>query len=137
MDNRYAGRDGFLKVAVVGARTSVKSKWYGYRRSDLADAANIKALSHAAANHALEQPMHMAQGDLKAALKSYSDSLAIRERLAGSDPGNMEWQRDLSVSYERVGDVQEAQGDLKAAPKPYSDSLAREGWRCAGGAGRS
>jgi hypothetical protein len=66
-----------------------------------------------------------------------SDSLAIRERLAGSDPGNMEWQRDLSVSYERVGDVQEAQGDLKAAPKPYSDSLAREGWRCAGGAGRS
>ena len=68
--------------------------------------------------------MQVAQGDLKAALKSYSDSLAIRERLAQSDPGNAGWQRDLSVSYDKVGDVQVAQGDLKAALKSYSDSLA-------------
>jgi hypothetical protein len=59
-----------------------------------------------------------------AALKSYSDSLAIAERLAKSDPGNAGWQRDLSVSYGKVGDVQMAQGDLKAALKSYSDSLA-------------
>ena len=42
--------------------------------------------------------VQVAQGDLKAALKSYSDSLAIFERLAQSDPGNTGWQRDLSVS---------------------------------------
>jgi hypothetical protein len=54
----------------------------------------------------------VAQGDLKTALKSYSDGLAIKERLAKSDPAG--WQRDLSVSYERVGDVQLAQDDLKA-----------------------
>ena len=30
----------------------------------------------------------MAEGDLTAALKSYSDSLAIREQLAKFDPGN-------------------------------------------------
>jgi tetratricopeptide (TPR) repeat protein len=64
------------------------------------------------------------RGDLKAALKSYSDSLAIVERLAQSDPGNAGWQRDLSVSYNKVGGVQVAQGDLKAALKSYSDSLA-------------
>jgi tetratricopeptide (TPR) repeat protein/pimeloyl-ACP methyl ester carboxylesterase len=64
------------------------------------------------------------RGDLKAALKSYSDSLAIAERLAKSDPGNAGWQRDLAVSYEKIGDVQEAQGDLKAALKSYSGSLA-------------
>jgi tetratricopeptide (TPR) repeat protein len=64
------------------------------------------------------------RGDLKAALKSYSDSLAIAERLAQSDPGNAGWQRDLSVSYNEVGDVHVAQGDLKAALKSYSDSLA-------------
>ena len=29
-----------------------------------------------------------AQGNLAAALKSYQDGLAIRERLAGADPGN-------------------------------------------------
>ncbi len=33
-------------------------------------------------------------------------SLAIRERLARADPGNAGWQRDLSVSHERIGDVQ-------------------------------
>ena len=34
------------------------------------------------------------------------DSLAIRDRLAKSDPGNAGWQRDLSVSLDKVGDVQ-------------------------------
>ena len=64
------------------------------------------------------------QGDLAAALKSYQDSLAIIERLARSDPGNSEWQRDLAVSYENIGAVQEAQGELAAALKSYQDGLA-------------
>jgi hypothetical protein len=38
-----------------------------------------------------------AQGDLSGALKSYSDGLAIRGKLAKSDPGNAGWQRDLAV----------------------------------------
>jgi tetratricopeptide (TPR) repeat protein len=66
----------------------------------------------------------MAQGDLVGALKSYRDSLAIRERLAQSDPGNAGWQRDLSTAYENVGKVQMAQGDLVGALKSYRDSLA-------------
>ena len=48
----------------------------------------------------------VAQGNLPEALKSYRDSLAIRDRLAKSDPGNAGWQRDLSVSYNRIGEVQ-------------------------------
>jgi len=39
-----------------------------------------------------------AQGDLAAALKAYQDSLAIRDRLAKSDPGNAGWQHDLSAA---------------------------------------
>ena len=66
----------------------------------------------------------VAQGDLAGALKSYRDSLAIRDRLAKSDPGNAGWQRDLSVSYSKIGDVQVAQGDLAGALKSYRDSLA-------------
>jgi tetratricopeptide (TPR) repeat protein len=54
------------------------------------------------------------RGDLAGALKSYNDSLAIAERLAKSDPGNALWQRDLSVAFDRVGDMQKAQGDLPA-----------------------
>ena len=34
---------------------------------------------------------------------------------AKADPGNAVWQRDLSVSYEKVGEVLRAQGNLAAA----------------------
>ena len=43
----------------------------------------------------------VAQGNLPEALKSYRDSLAIADRLAKADPGNADWQRDLSVSYRK------------------------------------
>jgi hypothetical protein len=52
------------------------------------------------------------RGNLPEALKSYRDSLAIADRLAKSDPGNAGWQRDLSVSFNKVGDVLVAQGNL-------------------------
>ena len=45
-------------------------------------------------------------------------------RVAEVDPGNAGWQRDLSVSYEQVGDVLMAQGNLAEALKSYQDSLA-------------
>jgi tetratricopeptide (TPR) repeat protein len=57
-------------------------------------------------------------------LKSYRDGLATRERLAQSDPGNAGWQRDLSISYERIGDVQVAQGNLADALRSFRDGLA-------------
>ena len=50
--------------------------------------------------------------------------LAIRERLAKSDPDNAGWQRDLSVSYERIGDALVAQGRLPEALQSYRDGLA-------------
>ena len=56
--------------------------------------------------------------------KSYSEGLAIVERLAQSDPGNARWRRDLSVSYDKVGDVQLAQGNLPEALKSFRDGLA-------------
>ena len=60
-----------------------------------------------------------AQGDLAGALNSYRDSLAIIDRLAKSDPGNAGWRRHLSVSYNKIGDVQVAQGDLAGALASY------------------
>ena len=65
-----------------------------------------------------------AQGDLPAALTSYQESLATRDRLAKSDPGNAEWRRRLAYSYTDVGDVQMAQGDLSAAQTSYQANLA-------------
>ena len=51
-------------------------------------------------------------------------SLAISERLAKADPGNAGWQRDLSVTHNKIGNVQVAQGDLPAALTSYQASLA-------------
>jgi hypothetical protein len=49
---------------------------------------------------------------------------AILATDAGADPSNSSWQRDLSVSYDRVGDVFRSQGDLASALKAYQNSLA-------------
>jgi hypothetical protein len=57
----------------------------------------------------------VAQGNLPEALQAYRVSLAIFERLAKADPSNTEWQGDLSLPYERVGDVFKAQGNVPEA----------------------
>ena len=59
--------------------------------------------------------MQLAQGDLAGALASFRNGLEITERLARQDPTNAAWQRDLSVSHGKLGDVQLAQGDLAGA----------------------
>ena len=46
------------------------------------------------------------------------------ERLAQADPNNAGWQRDLSVSYDSIGDVQVTQGNLPEALKSFRASLA-------------
>jgi hypothetical protein len=51
-------------------------------------------------------------------------ALAIADSQAKSDPSSAGWQRDLSVSYNKVAKVQVMQGDRAGALKSYSDSLA-------------
>ena len=72
--------------------------------------------------------LFMRMGDLPQALKSHQAALAIAERLAASDLKNAEWQRNLSVSHNKVGDVQRVQGDLAGALASYRASMEiREG----------
>jgi tetratricopeptide (TPR) repeat protein len=65
--------------------------------------------------------LRQAQGDLVAALRSYTERKDIAEELARSDPSKAAWQRDLSVSHNKVGDLQQAQGDLAAALRSYTE----------------
>jgi hypothetical protein len=44
----------------------------------------------------------VARGDLAGALRSFTESKAIFQRLAASDPANAAWQRDLPVSVYRL-----------------------------------
>jgi tetratricopeptide (TPR) repeat protein len=68
--------------------------------------------------------VQLEQRDLAGALKSFSDGLAIADRLAKADPDNAAGQHDLMVSLSRVGNAQLDQGDLAGALKSYSDGLA-------------
>ena len=68
--------------------------------------------------------MLLAQGKLDTALESYRQSLATAERLAAFDRSNTGWSRDLSVSYNKVGDVLVAQGKLDEALESYRQGLA-------------
>ncbi|MBF0144499.1 MAG: hypothetical protein HQL59_13715, partial [Magnetococcales bacterium] len=51
------------------------------------------------------------------------EALATRSHAEGpvnaSDPSNAEWQRDLSVSHEKIGEVLSAQGDLAGALRAF------------------
>jgi tetratricopeptide (TPR) repeat protein len=66
---------------------------------------------------------YVVTGRLEIAAKSYNEAAEIAELLAKADPDNAEWQRDLSVSHGRVGEVLVAQGKLPDALTSYQASL--------------
>jgi tetratricopeptide (TPR) repeat protein len=59
----------------------------------------------------------------QAALAAYEESLGITRRLAAADPGNANWQRDLSVDLNKIGNVRLALGDRSGALFAYGESL--------------
>jgi eukaryotic-like serine/threonine-protein kinase len=60
-------------------------------------------------------PFEANLGDTAGALDSYNKALAISEALVNDHPNDVDMQRDLLVSYERIGDVLLATGDTAAA----------------------
>ena len=49
---------------------------------------------------------------------------ATVQRLAAAQPGNTEWQRDLSVSFNKLGAVEVAAGNLAAARQRFEAGFA-------------
>ena len=56
--------------------------------------------------------------------RRFESVFAEAERLAQADPGNAEWQRDLSVSHNKIGDMLAAAGDRAGALAEYRADLA-------------
>src|SRR4029077_3029100 len=56
--------------------------------------------------------------------RHYRDGLAITQQLADSDPTNTEAQRDLSVAYNKIGDLLARRGESEQAERHYRDGLA-------------
>lgn len=63
-------------------------------------------------------------GQSLAAINCYQTSMKFRVKLVETEPENTEWQRDLSVSHNKVGDMHKANGDGIKALKAYEDGLA-------------
>jgi len=57
------------------------------------------------------------------ASQTLDHSVEILQQVSSADPANAGWQRDLSVSYERIGNHEEALGDIAAAIAAYEKSL--------------
>ena len=62
-------------------------------------------------------------GDNVGALKQYRNLQQHIMKLVEAEPENTEWQRNLSVSFDRVGDMHKAKGDGVSALKAYEESL--------------
>ena len=63
------------------------------------------------------------KGDLQGAKTACTGALAVRQQLTKLDPGNSQWQRDLSLGYFNLGIVLKGQGDLAGAGANFRESL--------------
>jgi tetratricopeptide (TPR) repeat protein len=66
----------------------------------------------------------VARGEGVAALAAYREALEIRHAVVLADPAGSQWQRDLSVSHDRIGDVLLGQGDGRGALASYREALS-------------
>ncbi|MFL5331968.1 MAG: hypothetical protein ACJ8H8_02045, partial [Geminicoccaceae bacterium] len=106
--SRLAGQIGKLDESADAAERAIAAA--GRADDDRANGAALAELGD----------MPRAQGDLPGALAAYTAAKDIRDKLAAADPGNAEWQRDLSISWNNLGNVRKAQGDLPGALAAYT-----------------
>lgn len=66
----------------------------------------------------------LARGDLALSREHQSEALGIAEDAARADSGSSEWQRDYSISLEKIGDLLQSQGNLLEAFQKYQASFA-------------
>ena len=65
----------------------------------------------------------LAIGDLPSAMPHLDRMHTQITERAAADPTNTQWQRDLSVSHDRLGDLARARGDLTSAATHYQAGL--------------
>jgi hypothetical protein len=97
--------------------------WWGLT-ARLAAAMGDEGLAWRAYALARSGDVHTTLGDTQPTLATTRAALSIYQRLAAADPGNARWQRDLSISHNKIGDVLVAQGNLPDALAAYRAGMA-------------
>ena len=131
-------RQAYAKAAALNSTDIEALLWRGWLEKEAGDlVASERALRHLLALKAHAPPdwhaywaqlglgdIAVHRGSLVQALEIYRGASAIADRLAKVDPANAGWQRDLSVSREKIGDVLIELGNLPDALESFKVALA-------------
>lgn len=63
-------------------------------------------------------------GDIEGAMNSYSQAIAMSEKLLAADPGNSDLQRNLAGLLDRAGEIKIHSSDIQAARDDFKKALA-------------
>jgi tetratricopeptide (TPR) repeat protein len=63
------------------------------------------------------------EGNIPSSDEAYANSLKIAKKLMAIDPTNVQWQRDVALATQGLGDVGIRQGSLQKAERTYNESL--------------
>ena len=86
---------------------------------DTADAASLDRKTDALINRGVQLS---AAGELPEARESFQQALDISRKLSAKDPSRTEWQQNLAISYQQIGNVFAAEGNLTKAFDAYQES---------------
>jgi tetratricopeptide (TPR) repeat protein len=65
----------------------------------------------------------LSQNKVQDAVRSYTESLKVREELVNREPGNAEWQKGLALVLAQLGAAAQKQGQIDLAKQHYQRSL--------------
>ncbi len=115
------GRVDGVEVRVVHGKTKLKHVLYllGYKQINTSVVERHNGRSRLRNQRQVRKTLAFSK-----ALRYHRTSLAFRARLASQDPTHVQWQRDLSVCHNKIGDMLRLLGDQAGALVSYRDDLA-------------
>jgi tetratricopeptide (TPR) repeat protein len=67
--------------------------------------------------------LYLSQNKVEDAVRSYTESLKVRQELVDRESGNAEWQKGLAQVLAQLGEVAQKQGQIDLAKQHYQRSL--------------
>ena len=117
-------RDKLEPIGRLGIMRDVQERVGTYYDNAGDGIKNQQHLWQRATNRINRGDTEAAQGNLKTAEQLYHEANQFMQQRADSDPSNAGWQRDLSVSLNKIGNILSAQGKLDEAKAVFEKDLA-------------